>query len=144
MRRIGGMRACTVASVTGEERGEVNGWSRDQYPSAQLIPVSYPVVEGVLPRGVARAQILDDPHGLVQAYFPKKPGNFAQHFLEICHGNRSRSGMGLLHIHMERAPHRFFFRKNVEVAKSHSFPIEFTFFSEPRGDVARRGDFLAF
>ena len=64
----------------------------------------------------------------LQAYFPKKPGNFAQHFLEICHGNRSRSGMGLLHIHMERAPRRFFFRKKVEVAKSHSFPIEITFF----------------
>ena len=82
--------------------------------------------------------------GLVQAYFPKKPGNFIQHFPEICHGNRSRSGMGLLHIHMERAPRRFFFRKKVEVAKSHSFPIEITFFSALRGDAAQRRDFLAF
>ena len=74
----------------------------------------------------------------LQAYFPKKPGNFIQHFLEICHGNRSRSGMGLLHIHMERAPRRFFFRKKVEVAKSHSFPIEITFFAL-RGDVPPTG-----
>ena len=63
------------------------------------------------------------PHSGVQAYFPKKFLNFGQHFLEICHANPPRSGVDLHHIHMERAPHRFFFRKKVEVAKSHSFPI---------------------
>ena len=62
------------------------------------------------------------------AYFPKIPGNLGQHFLDIPHANPPRSGVDLHHIHMERAPHRFFFRKKVEVAKSHSFPIEITFF----------------
>ena len=31
----------------------------------------------------------------VQAYFPKTPANFVQHFLEICHSNRPRSGVDL-------------------------------------------------
>ena len=64
----------------------------------------------------------------VQAYFPKNPGNFGQHFLDTCHGNRSLSGVGLHHIHMERAPRRFVFGKSRKVVKSHSFPIESTFF----------------
>ena len=63
----------------------------------------------------------------ILAYFPKVPGNLGQHFLDIPHANPPRSGVDLHHIHMERAPHRFFFRKKVEVAKSHSFPIEITF-----------------
>ena len=40
----------------------------------------------------------------VQAYFPKSPGNFGQHFLETCHGNRPRSVVDLHQYHMERAP----------------------------------------
>ena len=55
---------------------------------------------------------------VVQAYFPKNPGNFAQHFLEIWHVNLPRSSVDFHQIHMERAPHRFFFEKNVGVAKS--------------------------
>ena len=81
---------------------------------------------------------------MLQAYFPKNPLNFGQHFLEIWHVDPPRSSVDFHHIHMERAPRRFFFRKKVEVAKSHSFPIEITFFSEPRGDVAQRSFFLAF
>ena len=67
-------------------------------------------------------------HHTVRAYLPKKPGNFGQHFLDTCHGNRSLSGVGLHHIHMETAPRRFFFGKSRKVVKSHSFPIESTFF----------------
>ena len=32
---------------------------------------------------------------VVQAYVPKNPLNFGQHFLETCHGNRPRSGVDL-------------------------------------------------
>jgi hypothetical protein len=60
----------------------------------------------------------------LQAYFPKSPGNFGQHFLEICHANPLRSGVDLHHIHMERPPQRLFFRKNVKIAKSTLFAVE--------------------
>ena len=66
---------------------------------------------------------------MLQAYFLKKPGNFAQHFLEIYHGNMSRSGVGLHQIHMERAPHQFFSQKNVGVARSQFFTRKRVFFS---------------
>ena len=53
----------------------------------------------------------EDTVEALRAYLPKKPGNFGQHFLDTCHGNRSLSGVGLHHIHMERAPRRFFSEK---------------------------------
>ena len=65
----------------------------------------------------------------LQAYFPKTPGNFVQHFLETYHGNRSRSGVGLHQYHMERAPHQFFSQKNVGVARSKILPRKRVFFS---------------
>ena len=47
----------------------------------------------------------------VQVYVTKKPGNFVQHFLEICHSNRPRSGVDLHQYPMERPPHQFFSQK---------------------------------
>ena len=58
----------------------------------------------------------------LQAYFPKSPANFVQHFLEICNSNRPRSGVDLHQYHMERAPHQFFSQKNVGVARSKILP----------------------
>ena len=66
---------------------------------------------------------------VVQAYFPKNPGNFGQHFLEICHGNRPGSRVDLHQYHMERPPHQFFSQKNVGVARSKILPRKRVFFS---------------
>ena len=65
----------------------------------------------------------------VQVYVTKKPGNFVQHFLEICHSNRPRSGVDLHQYLMERPPHQFFSQKNVGVARSKILPRKRVFFS---------------
>ena len=65
----------------------------------------------------------------LQVYVTKKPGNFGQHFLETCHGNRPRSSVDLHQYHMERLPHQFFSQKNVGVARSKNLPRKRVFFS---------------
>ena len=76
------------------------------------------VTSGVVRFGRRTPVRISEVNQRLQAYFPKKPGNFGQHFLETCHGNRPRSGVDLHQYHMERAPHQFFSQKNVGVAKS--------------------------
>ena len=69
------------------------------------------------------------PSHHVQVYIAKSPGNFGQHFLETCHGNRPRSGVDLHQYPMERPPHQFFSQKNVGVARSKNLPRKRVFFS---------------
>ena len=79
----------------------------------------------------------------IQVYVTKKPGNFGQHFLEICHSNRTCSSVELHQYHLERLPHQFFSQKNVGVARSQNSPRKRVFFAA-RGDAPlkneRRGD----
>ena len=65
----------------------------------------------------------------LQAYFPKKPGNFGQHFLETCHGNRPRSVVDLHQYYMEKAPHQKKIEKKFGVAKSTFSPWKSHFFA---------------
>ena len=81
---------------------------------------------------------------MILAYFPKVPGNLGQHFLDIPHANPPRSGVDLHHIHMERAPHRFFFSKKSRSRKIALIPHRNHFFPVRRGDAAQRRKFLAF
>ena len=72
------------------------------------------------------------------AYLLKKAANFVQHFLEFSHANHTCSGVVLHHQYMERGPHRFFFRKNVGVVKSHSSLLKSHIFRAERGAAVRR------
>ena len=67
--------------------------------------------------------------GVLQAYFPKKPWNFGQHFLETCHGNRPRSVVDLHQYYMEKAPHQNKIEKKTGVAKSTFSPWKSHFFA---------------
>ena len=65
----------------------------------------------------------------LQAYFPKSPGNFVQHYLANGCPHAQMEARYLIRTLHKRPPIRFFFRKNVEVARSQNFPIKRVFFS---------------
>ena len=72
------------------------------------------------------------------AYRLKKPGNFAQHYLETCHGNRPRSVVDLHQYHMERAPHQ---KKSKKKSGSQNRPSplgKVTFFRRKNADFSAR------
>ena len=63
------------------------------------------------------------------AYFLKTPGNFGQHNLANGCSHAQTEARYLIGTPHKRAPIRFFFRKNVGVARSQNFPIKRVFFS---------------
>ena len=74
----------------------------------------------------------------LQAYFPKKPLNFGQHFLETCHASPPRSGVDLHQYHMERAPPPKN-RKNMSGSQNRPFPLgKVTFFQAENADFSAR------